>query len=63
MAQDSIRFSFLPESEKARLLEAYAAGIRAFTARNMGGNWREALREVHPSVSGYARKRLSVGEN
>jgi adenosine deaminase CECR1 len=63
MAQNSIRFSFLPESEKARLLDAYQAHIRAFVAQNLGNDWREALKEVHPNVSGYARRRLSITDN
>jgi adenosine deaminase CECR1 len=63
MAQTSIKFSFLPESEKARLLNDYQEHIQAFTAKYLGDDWQAAVKELHPNVTGYARRRLSIAAN
>jgi adenosine deaminase CECR1 len=63
MAQTSIKFSFLPESEKERLLADYHAHILEFVAKHLGEDWQAALKEVHPGVSGYAHRRLSIPGN
>jgi adenosine deaminase CECR1 len=63
MAQTSIKFSFLPESEKARLLDDYQTHIREFVAKYLSDDWKGALKDVHPNVTGYARRSLSIVGN
>lgn len=58
VGRTSLEFAFLPEAEKATLLEEYERDLAAFEAEFGGHDWRESAREVPAIVSGYAHRHL-----
>jgi adenosine deaminase CECR1 len=58
LGRNSLKFAFVPEDLKAKLLEEYARDIAVFTARYGAGDWREKAARVDVRPSGYARRHL-----
>jgi len=59
--RNSLQWSFLEESAKARLLAEYDRDIRAFEQRFGGDDWRSKLESVKPVAYGFARRRWGIG--
>lgn len=58
--RDSLRWSFLEEPLKSRLIAEYDRDIRAFEQRFGGDDWRTKLDAVKPIAHGFARRRWGI---
>lgn len=58
--RDSLKWSFLEEPAKARLMAEYERDVRAFEKRFGGDDWRARLAEVKPVAHGFARRRWGI---
>jgi adenosine deaminase CECR1 len=60
LGRNSLKFAFVPQDVKAKLLERYERDIEAFAAKYAEGDWRRQALQVDARPSGYARKHLLV---
>lgn len=60
MGRNSLTFSFVEPTLKARLLEEYEASISAFEKKYSTGNWAQQLSSAKPSSSGYAARTFGI---
>jgi adenosine deaminase CECR1 len=60
LGRNSLKFAFVPEGVKAKLLERYERDMEAFAAKYAEGDWRRQALQVDARPSGYARRHLLV---
>ena len=60
IGRDSLRYSFVEDAIKDRLLREYDAAIQEFTAKYESGDWKEKVKSIRPVYSGYARRNLAA---
>lgn len=60
IGRDSLRYSFVEDAIKQRLVREYDAAVQKFVAQYESGNWQEKLKSIRPTYSGYARRNLAA---
>ncbi len=58
IGRNSLEFSFAEPALKQKLLSSYDSAVAAFAKQYDREDWRDLLKSVRPTPSGYARRRL-----
>ena len=61
LGRNSLKYSFLDPTHKARLLSEYDKRVHDFESRYSNASWVDRAAKVHPEVSGYAQRTLGIG--
>ena len=56
LGKNSLIYSFLDPTRKSELLRLHDESVMEFEARYGRAHWRESLEQIHPAVSGYAKR-------
>lgn len=58
--RNSLQWSYLEETLKAKLLAEYDRDVKAFEAGWSGEDWQEKLKTVKPAAYGFAQRRWNI---
>jgi adenosine deaminase CECR1 len=58
LGRNSLKFAFLPDEVKSKLLEEYARNLDVFVGKYDNDDWRKTAAMVDARPSGYARRNL-----
>ncbi len=62
IGRSSLMYSFAEPPVRDRLLREYEAAVRRFEFHYIGDDWPEKLKAVNLVKSGYARRKLGIGD-
>lgn len=60
--RNSLQYAFLDSNSRERLLREYDAAAKRFELQHIGDDWSERLRPVNVEKSGYAKRKLGLGD-